>query len=83
MREVVACVHPVGIHSAQVLDLQLYQRTSELCRVTQLLCEVIGLELISSAEDVHQKFDDCIHRGESVGKEDKANYDRILVVKPK
>jgi hypothetical protein len=80
MREVVACIHPVGIHGAKVLDLQLDQGASKLRRVTQLESELVSLELIPSAEDVHEKFDDCVHGRKSVGKEDETDYDGELLV---
>ena len=80
--EVIARIHPVGVHGAEVLDLQLDQGTSELRRVTQLLCELISLELISSAEDVHEKLDDGVHRRKSVREEDESDYDGEFLVEP-
>jgi hypothetical protein len=80
---VVACIHPIGIHSAQILDLELDQRASKLCRVSKLLCEFISLELVASAENVHQQFDNCIHWCKSIREEDKADYYGELIVKPK
>jgi hypothetical protein len=77
---VIARIHPVGIHGAEVLDLQLDQGARELRRVTQLLCELISLELVPSAEDVHEKLDDGVHGRKSVGEEDEANYDREFLV---
>lgn len=76
----VACIHPISVHRAQILDLQLDQRAGQLCRISQLLCEFIGLEFVSSAEDVHQQLDYCIHRGKSVGEENEADYDGELFV---
>ena len=41
MRVVVASVHPVRIHRAQVLDLELEEGLGELLGVAELLSEVI------------------------------------------
>lgn len=76
----VACIHPVSIHCAQVLDLKLDQRAGKLCRITQVLGEFVSFELEFPAEDVHQELDDCVHWRKSIGKEDEADYDRELVV---
>ena len=80
MREMVACIHPIRIHRAQILDLELDQRTSELCRVSQLLRKFVGLELVATAEDVHQQLDDCVHWCQSVREEDESDYDGELFV---
>lgn len=71
----VACIHPIRIHRAQILDLELDQRTSELGRVSQLLRKFVGLEFVAAAEDVHQELDDCVHWCKSIGEEDEADYD--------
>jgi hypothetical protein len=81
--KVVACIHPVGIHGAQILDLQLDQRTSQLGRVSQFVCEFIGLELIATAQDVHQELDDGIHWCKGVGEENESDYDREFLVEAK
>lgn len=70
----VACIHPIRIHCAQILDLELDQRTSQLCLVSQLLRELIGLEFVATAEDVHEQLDDCVHWCQSVGEEDESDY---------
>ncbi len=80
MREVVACIHPICIHGAQILNLQLDQGSRQLCLVSQTFCKAISLELVSSAKDIHQELDDGIHRRQSVRKQDKADYDRELLV---
>jgi hypothetical protein len=72
---VVACIHPVGIHGAQILDLQLDQGAGKLGGVTQLLRKFIGLEFVSAAEDVHQELDDCVHGCKGIREEDESNYD--------
>ena len=80
MREVVACIHPVGIHCAQILDLQFDKRSSQLSRISQLLCELIGLELVATAQDVHQELDDSVHWCKGVGEENETDYDGELLV---
>lgn len=80
MREVVACIHPVGIHRTQILDLELDQGTSQLCRIPQLVRKFIRLEFVTTAEDIHQELDDCVHWREGVGEEDEADNDGELIV---
>ena len=79
----VACIHPVRIHCAQILDLKLNQRTSQLCLVSQLLRELIGLEFVTAAEDVHEQLDDCIHWCQSIREEDESDNDGELFVETK
>ena len=76
----VASIHPIRVHRAQILDLELDQRTSEFSRVSQPLCEFVGLELVSSAEDVHQELDDCVHWCQGVREQDEADYDGEFLV---
>ena len=83
MREVVACIHPVRIHSAQILNLELDQGPCQLSRVAQLLSKFIRLELIAAAQDIHEKLDYGVHWSESVRKEDEADDYRELVVEAK
>jgi hypothetical protein len=66
VREVVTRIHPIGIHSAQILDLKLDQGAGELGGVTKVLRKFIGFELVLSAEDVHQELDDCVHWSEGI-----------------
>ena len=73
--EVVRSVHPVGVHGAQVLDLQLDERLSQLTAVSEFLRELVGLELVAPGEDVHQQLDHGVHGGEGVGEEDEADDD--------
>jgi hypothetical protein len=80
VREVVTCIHPVRIHGAQVLDLQLNQRACQFGRVTQFLGEFVGLEFITTAEDIHQKLDDSVHWCKSIREEDEADYDGEFIV---
>lgn len=76
----VACIHPIGIHGAEILDLKLDQGTSELCGVSEVLSELVGLELIAAAEDVHQQLDHGIHWRQGIREEDKPNDDGELLV---
>jgi len=80
VREMVACIHPIRIHGAQVLDLELDQRAGQFLLVSQLLCELIGLELIAAAENVHEKLDDSVHWCECVGEEDESDDDGEFLV---
>lgn len=76
----VACIHPVSIHGAQILDLKLDQGTSELCGVPKVLRELVGLELIAAAEDVHQQLNHSVHWRQGVREEDKPDYDGEFLV---
>lgn len=75
-------IHPIRIHGAQVLDLELDQGAGKLGLVTQLLRKRISLEFVLSAEDVHQELDDCVHRCKSVGEENEADYNWVFAVEP-
>lgn len=78
--EVVGGVHPVGVHGAQVLDLELDERLGQLGAVAQLLRELVGLELVAPREDVHQQLDHGVHGREGVGEEDEADDDGHFAV---
>lgn len=80
MREVVAGVHRIGIHGAQVLDLKLDQGFCQFGLVAKVLGECIGLKFIPAAENIHQKLDHQIHRSQCVREEDEADYDGGLSV---
>lgn len=41
MGKVITSIHPVGVHGAEILDLQLDKRSGELCGIAQLDSEVI------------------------------------------
>jgi hypothetical protein len=81
VREVVAGIHPVGIHGAKVLDLELKEGAGKLLGITKPLGKSIGLELELSADNVHKQVDDEIHRGKSIGEEDEANNNGVLFEK--
>lgn len=51
--EVVAGVDGVGVHGAEVLDLELEKRAGELLGVAEALGEGVGLELELAGENVH------------------------------
>lgn len=76
----VARIHPIRIHGAQILNLKLDERLGELGAVAELLRELIGLELVAPGEDVHEQLDDCVHGREGVGEEDEADDDGKLFV---
>lgn len=75
MREVVAGKHPVGIHGAEVLDLQLDQRLGQIRAVAQLARKSIGLELVATAENVHAQLDEDIHGRENIREQDETHND--------
>jgi hypothetical protein len=77
--EVVAGIHPVGVHGAKVLDLEFEERAGELLRVTELLGKSIGLELELAADNVHKQVDDKIHGSKSIGEEDEADDNGVLL----
>lgn len=79
VREVVAGKHPVRVHGAQVLDLQLDQGAGEFGTVAERAGEGIGLELEAAAQNVHQELDDVIHRAQDVREEQEPNDDGVLV----
>jgi hypothetical protein len=80
VREVVAGIHPVCIHGAQILNLKLDQGAGKFGGVTKVLRKFIGFEFVFSAEDVHQELDNSVHWGKSIGKEDEADDNWKFVV---
>jgi hypothetical protein len=78
VREVVAGIHPIGIHSAKVLDLELKEGAGKLLGVTKPLGKSIGLELELAADNVHKQVDDEIHGGKSIGEEDESDNNGVL-----
>ena len=80
VRKVVTCVHPVGIHGAEILSMQLDKRAGQLGTEPETLGEIVGLELELARQDVKKQLDDSIHGGQSVRKQDEANDDGVLSV---
>lgn len=78
VREVVAGVDGVGVHGAEVLDLELEKRAGELLGVAEALGEGVGLELELAGEDVHAQLEEDVHGGEGVGEEEEADDDWVL-----
>lgn len=58
----VAGIHPVGIHGAQILHLQFDQTASQFLFVSQIEGEFVGFELEFADEDVHEELDDGVGR---------------------
>jgi hypothetical protein len=61
MRVVIASIHPISVHGAQILDLQLYQRFGKVGGVAKLHSERIYLQAsgsLSSREsrEIHTSF---------------------------
>lgn len=74
----VAGIHPIGVHGAQILNLKLEKGTGELLGEAESLGESIGLELKLARKNVHGKLNDKIHGGQGVGEENEANDDGVL-----
>lgn len=77
VRVVVRGVHRVGVHGAQVLDLQADEGAGERLAVAEADGEGVGLELVGAGEDVHEELDDGVERGEEVREEDEADDDGL------
>lgn len=74
----VAGVHPVGIHGAEVLDVKLDERPGELHAETDLLGKGVGLELESAGDNVQEQLNDGVQRRERVGEEQETDNDGLL-----
>jgi hypothetical protein len=83
MREVVACIHPIGFHSAKILNLELNKRGGKFCLVSEVARKLVGLELEPPAHDIHQQLDDRIHRSQCIGEENEADDDGMLLYEAK
>lgn len=81
--EVIARVHPVSVHGAEVLHVQLDKRCGQLGTHTQAVGESISLELERAGDDVQEELDDSVHWRESVREEEEADDDGVLVVEAK
>lgn len=75
MAEVVARVHPVGIHGGQVLDLELNQTPGKLGGVAKVLSESIGLEFVLAGEDVHHELNNSVHWSQGIREKDESDDD--------
>lgn len=76
----IAGIHPVGVHGAQILSVQLDEGAGELVAESKTLGEVVGLKFKLAAEDVEEQLDDSVHGGEGVAEEDEADDDGVLGV---
>lgn len=83
VREVVARVHPVSIHGAEILNVQLDERSGQLSAHTQVVGELVSLELEGAGDDVQEELDDSVHWREGIGEEEEADDDGVLVVEAK
>jgi hypothetical protein len=83
MGEVVGGKCPVSVHGAEVLDLELDQRASQIGAVSKVLSKGVGLKLVATAEDVHQELDDGVHGAEDIREEEEPNDDGMLLVEAK
>lgn len=80
--EVVTSVDRVGVHGAEVLDVQLEQGAAELLGVAQVGGEVVGLEFVVAGEHVHEQLHEGVHRGEGIIEEQEADDDGTSDVEP-
>ncbi len=78
MREVIAGEHPVGIHGAEVLNLELDQGAGQLRLVSEVLREGISLELKTAAQDVHEQLDESVHGAQHIREQEEADDDGLL-----
>ena len=76
--EMVASVDGVGVEAAEVLGVQLEQGAGEVGGEAEVGGELVGLELVLAGDDVHEQFDDHVHRGEGVVEEQEADDDGAL-----
>lgn len=79
----IARVHPVSVHGAEILDVQLDERCGQLSAHTQVVGELVSLELESARDDVQEELDDGVHWREGIGEEEEADDDGVLVVEAK
>ena len=77
----VACIHPVCVHRAQILYLKLDQALRQFLLVSQANGERVGFEFEFPRQDIHKQLYNGIHWRQCVGEKYEADYDRMLVVK--
>lgn len=81
--EVIARVHPVSVHGAEILNVQLDERCGQLSAHTQVVGELVSLELKGARDDVQEELDDGVHWREGIREEKEADDDGVLVVEAK
>ena len=74
---------PVSIHSAEVLDLELDQGAGKLGVVTELVGELVGLELELAAENVHAELDEGVGGAKDIREAEESNDDGMHRVEAK
>lgn len=74
----VAGVHPVGVHGAEVLLVKLDEGAGEFGAVSQALGKVVGFEFKFARENVEEQLEDGVHGRQGVRKEDEANDNGVL-----
>lgn len=78
VREMITGKRPVGIHGAQVLNLELDQRAGEFVIVPKLVGKGIGLELELAAQDVEEKLDNQIGGAKDIREQKEPDDDGLL-----
>ena len=51
--------------------------------VAEVKSELVSLEFKLAGEDIHQKLDDSVHGGQSIGEEDETDHDGVDGVEAK
>ena len=75
----IACIHPICIHGAQVLHLKLDQTPGQFFLIPKVCCEDVGFKFELARQDIHEQFDYCVHWRKRVGEQDETNYDGMRV----
>lgn len=76
-------VHPVGIHAAKVLLMELDEAGAELSLVSKLVGKGVGLELPLAREHVDTEVNQSVHGRQGVVEENETDNDGVLGVETK
>ena len=78
MRVCIRTIHPIGIHRAQVLNLQLNKTARQLATVPQPRPKRIRLVLELPAQDIHKKPDDGVDGREDLIEQHEPDDDGLV-----
>lgn len=76
-------VHPVGVHGAQVLLVELDESSGELRLEVETESKLVSLKLKLARQHVEGELKDSVHGRERVGEEDEANDNGVDGVEAK
>lgn len=76
----IACIHPIRIHGAEILDLKFNQALSQFLLEAEIGRECIGFKLEFTRQDIHQQLHHSIHGSKGIGEKDEADDDWTLLV---